>query len=85
MKHDISVAWMWDGIKKYIDDTGQMLNRELKQWLTLFCLSVETVEPFSAFLNVYKTSVSQLFAAKSLLALGEISVHEGMFHVFCYL
>jgi hypothetical protein len=70
MKQEVSVARLWDGIKNCFDDAGQRLNRELKQWLTLFGLSVETVESFPAFLNVYKTSVSQLLAANSI-ALGD--------------
>ncbi len=70
MKQEVSVARLWDGIKKCFDDAGQRLNRELKQWLTLFSLSVESVESFPGFLNVYKTSVSQLLAAKSI-ALGD--------------
>jgi hypothetical protein len=37
----------------------------------LFSLSVDTIESFPGFLNVYKTSVSQLLAVKKSITLGD--------------
>ena len=48
MNQEVSVAHLWDGIKKCFDDAGQRLNRELKQWLTHSAFLLKVLSLFLA-------------------------------------
>ncbi|CAK9056100.1 unnamed protein product, partial [Durusdinium trenchii] len=77
LKNETSVARLWDGIKNCFDDAGQQLDRELRQWITLFNLSVDHVDDFAGFLNTYKTAISQLRSVNSI-ALGDDAVMRAL-------
>jgi hypothetical protein len=40
LKNESSVAQLWYGIKNYFNDAGQQLGRELRNWITLFQLTL---------------------------------------------